>query len=291
MDRRTVLYCLTAMLTACAGGHRPLTVASKNFTEQVILGEIVAQYLEHKLGHPVSRKLNLGGTLLAHNALVSGEIDLYPEYTGTAITTILKDKSYPDHASVLARVRTLYRRNWRIEWLPPLGFDNPFAMVVREEDAVAHHLETLTAAANSSIAWRLGIGYEFLQRPDGYPALNAKYHFKYAAPPISMDLGLLYRALEQKQVNMAAGSATDGLLSARPFRVLRDDQHAFPPYQACLAVRSAAFERYPGLKPALENLSGKISTETMRRLNYQVDGEHKPVREVASAFLKSAGLL
>ncbi|MCZ2146378.1 MAG: hypothetical protein LC126_01215, partial [Bryobacterales bacterium] len=190
MDRKTVLYCLTAMLTACAGGHRPLTVASKNFTEQVILGEIVAQYLEHTLGHPVSRKLNLGGALLAHNALVSGEIDLYPEYTGTAITTILKDRFYPDPASVLARVRTLYRRKWRIEWLPPLGFDNPFAMVV-QQDAVAHHLDTLTSAANSAVSWRLAIGYEFLQRPDGYPALNAKYHLKYSAPPISMDLGLL----------------------------------------------------------------------------------------------------
>ncbi|MCC6391410.1 MAG: ABC transporter substrate-binding protein, partial [Bryobacterales bacterium] len=256
MDRKTIFYCLTALLTACAGGHRPLTVASKNFTEQVILGEIVAQYLEHTLGHPVSRKLNLGGTLLAHNALVNGEIDLYPEYTGTAITAVLKEQPSDGPAAVLARVRTLYRRQWNIEWLPPLGFDNPFAMVVREEDARGQHLETLTDAAHSGISWRLGIGYEFLQRPDGYPALNAKYHLKYGAPPISMDLGLLYQALEQKQVNMAAGSATDGLLSARPFRVLRDDRHAFPPYQACLVVRSAAFERYPGLKPALEHLSG-----------------------------------
>jgi glycine betaine/choline ABC-type transport system substrate-binding protein len=291
MDRKTFLYCLTAVLTACAGGHRPLTVASKNFTEQVILGEIVAQYLEHKLALPVIRKLNLGGTLLAHNALVSGEIDLYPEYTGTAITAVLKEHAAADPATVLARVRTLYRRKWLIEWLPPLGFDNPFAMVVREEDGVSHHLETLSDAANSGVAWRLGIGYEFLQRPDGYPALNSKYHLKYTAPPISMDLGLLYQALEQKQVNMAAGSATDGLLSVRPFRVLRDDQHAFPPYQACLAVRAQAFEKHPGLKPALEALSGKISTATMRRLNYEVDGQHTPVRDVAAAFLKSAGLL
>ena len=186
---------------------RPLTVGSKNFTEQIVLGEIVAQQLERRLGGKVDRKLDLGGTLLAQQALRNGEIDLYPEYTGTALTAVLKLAPSPDAAAVLERVRAEYRRRWRLEWLDPLGFDNTFAMVVRGPDARAQGIETLTDAARRKQGWTLGVGYEFLQRPDGLRGLLHTYRLPLAGTPKSMDLGLLYSALEQKQVDMAAANA------------------------------------------------------------------------------------
>ena len=264
---------------------RPLTVGSKNFTEQIVLGEIVAQQLERSLGAKVDRKLDLGGTLLAHQALRSGEIDLYPEYTGTALTAVLKFAPSSDPAAVLARVRAEYRRRWSLEWLDPLGFDNTFAMVVRGPDARALGIETITDAARRKQGWTLGVGYEFLQRPDGLPGLLATYHLPLAGAPSSMDLGLLYSALEQKQVDMAAANATDGMLSVLDVKVLRDDQRYFPPYQAAMIVRADSLAAHPGLRAALDQLVGKLSAATMRDLNHQVDGRHRPVAEVARDWL------
>lgn len=265
-------------------------MASKNFTEQVILGEIISQHLENRLRRPVDRKLDLGGTLLAHQALITGNIDLYPEYTGTALTAILKLPSESAPEVVLERVRMEYRNRYRVEWLDPLGFSNDFAMVVRGDDARAYGLESLSDAAHYKAGWILGVGYEFLTRPDGLPALMKTYDLRLTAAPKSMDLGLLYRALAQKQVNMAAGNSTDGLLSVLDVKVLRDDKGAFPPYQAAIAVRSEALESHSGLRKALDELSGKFSEEVMRRLNYEVDSRHRSAREVASEFLRQAGL-
>jgi osmoprotectant transport system substrate-binding protein len=264
---------------------RPLTVGSKNFTEQIVLGEILAQQLERRLGAKIDRKLDLGGTLLAHQALRNGEIDLYPEYTGTALTAVLKLPPSSDAAAVLERVRAEYRRRWRLEWLDPFGFDNTFAMVVRGPDARAQGIETLTDASRRKQGWTLGVGYEFLQRPDGLPGLLSTYHLPLAAAPKSMDLGLLYSALEQKQVDMAAANATDGMLSVLDVKVLGDDRHYFPPYQAAVIVRAEALAAYPGLRAALDQLSGKLSAVAMRDLNHQVDGKHRPVAEVARDWL------
>jgi len=254
-------------------------VGSKNFTEQVILGEIVAQQLERRLGEKVDRKLNLGGTLLAHQALVAGQIDLYPEYTGTALTAVLKLPASRGAAAVESLVRQEYRSRWNIEWLPSLGFNNTFAMVI------VNGFETLSQAAGRKTGWKLGVGYEFLTRPDGLPGLLETYHLPLDGSPLSMDLGLLYQALKQKQVDMVAGNATDGLISAMGLTMLRDDKGYFPPYEAALAVRGAALESRPGLRPALAELSGKISTEAMRKMNYEVDGQHRAVRDVARDFL------
>jgi len=275
---------LLISLLGCAHSHS-LTVGSKNFTEQIVLGEILAQQLERRLGIKVERKLDLGGTLLAQQALRSGDIDLYPEYTGTALTAVLKLPPSSDAAAVLNRVRSEYRKRWNLEWLDPLGFDNTFAMVVRGEDARAEGLETLSDAARRKRGWTLGVGYEFLQRPDGLAGLLKTYHLRLAGEPKSMDLGLLYSALEQKQVDMAAANQTDGMLSVLDVKVLQDDRHYFPPYQAAVIVREPAFAAYPGLRAALSQLSGKISAAAMRDLNHQVDGEHKPAAEVARAWL------
>lgn len=291
MDRKTILGCLSAILcaTGCSSSHR-LTVGSKNFTEQIILGEIIAQHLENRLHQPIERKLDLGGTLLAHQALVAGQIDMYPEYTGTAFTNVLKRAGENDPAAVLNQVRAAYAANFHLEWLDSLGFESSFAMTVRGEDARARHLKTLSDAAADRDGFALGAGYEFLTRPDGYAAVNQTYPIHWKAQPESMDLGLLYTALLQKKVSMVAANTTDGLLNKLDVKVLADDKHAFPPYQACIVVRSASLAADPNLRSVLLELSGKISEITMRNLNYAVDAEHRPVRDVARQFLTTAGL-
>jgi osmoprotectant transport system substrate-binding protein len=210
---------------------------------------------------------------------------MYPEYTGTAFTNVLKRSGVTDPAVVLAQVRAEYSNKFHLDWLDPLGFNNSFAMTVRGEDARARHLETLSDAARDPTGFTLGAGYEFLTRPDAYDALNRAYSIKWIASPKSMDLGLLYQALEQKQVSMAAANTTDGMLSKLDVTVLQDDKHVFPPYQGCIVVRQGALAAYPNLRAILAELSGKISDTEMRAMNYAVDGRHRPPRDVAKEFL------
>ncbi len=286
------LSCIAALaLCGCStSGPNAIRVGSKNFTEQVVLGEIIAQHLERRLHRKVERSLNLGGTLLAHQALLNKQIDLYPEYTGTALAAVLKDPIQTDPAAVLARVKSEYQRRFQIEWLDPLGIDDTFAMVVKGPEARSRHLETLTDAAKMPEPWALGVGYEFEQRADGLAALEKTYHLRWKSSPKTMDLGLLYSALDQGQVSMIAANSTDGLLSKMDLTVLRDDQHAFPPYQVGIVARQDAMEKTPGLRDALVELSGKFTNQKMQSLNYQVDGQHRPAAQVAAEFLKQAGL-
>ena len=284
-QKRTVVFGLLAscLLTSCSR-HDAIVVGSKNFTEQLILGEIAAQQLERKLHVPVDRKLNLGGTLLTHQALIHGQIDLYPEYTGTAATAVLKQKTLGDPAAAYIQVKDAYLERYHLIWLPPLGFNDTFAMVVRTRDADRLSARTLSAAA-AARSWRLGVGYEFLTRPDGLTALDRAYQPKWNGTPKTMDLGLLYQALQQNQVDMAAGNSTDGLLTEASFAVLADDRKAFPPYSACFVVRQDLLTERPDVKAALAMLSGRISDETMRDLNRRVDIGHEPVVKVAHDFL------
>jgi osmoprotectant transport system substrate-binding protein len=291
LDRTTILYFLAAfLLTGCGGARTHIVVGSKNFTEQLILGEIIAQHIEARTHQPVERKLDLGGTLLAHQALLAGDIDMYPEYTGTAFTNVLKRSGVTDPAVVLEQVRAEYSTGFHLDWMDPLGFENSFAMTVRGADARDRHLQTLSDAAADPMGFTLGAGYEFLTRPDAYGALNRAYSIKWNAAPKSMDLGLLYQALEQKQVSMAAANTTDGLLNKLDVTVLKDDKHVFPPYQACIVVRQATLAAYPNLRAILSELSGKISDTEMRNMNYAVDAQHRPARDVARDFLQHSGL-
>jgi osmoprotectant transport system substrate-binding protein len=272
------------------GAKPPIRIGSKNFTEQVVLGEIIAQHVEHRLHRSVERRLNLGGSLLAHQALLSGQIDLYPEYSGTAQAAILKDPIETDPAAVLTGVKAEYLRRFQAEWLDPLGIDDTFAMVVAGPEARARNLETLTDASKAPETWTLGVGYEFEQRADGLAALDRAYHLRWKGAPATMDLGLLYHALEQGEVTMIAANSTDGLLSQMDLRVLRDDQHAFPPYQVSIVVRQDILRETPGLREALAELSGKFTNQKMQNLNFQVDAQHRPVAQVAAEFLKQSGL-
>jgi len=287
MGRTKIIAGLTLLLAlAACSTKRSIRVGSKNFTEQVALGEIIAQHLEHRLNQKVERRLNLGGTLLAHGALLNHEIDLYPEYTGTALTAILKDAPDNDPARVLAHVQSAYADRFHVDWLDPLGIDNSFAMVVGGAAARANHWETLTDAALFPMGWSLGVGYEFQQRPDGLAALDRTYHLHWTGSPQTMDLGLLYKALEGRQVTMIAANATDGLLSKLDVKVLADDKHAFPPYQVSIAASQERLRDTPGMREALQELSGKFTNQKMQQLNYLVDGEHRPVSQVAADFLK-----
>jgi len=281
MDRAKIVACLTLLAVAGCGRPARIVVGSKNFTEQVLLGEILAQQVERRLGIPVDRRLNLGGTMLAHEALTRGDIDLYPEYTGTALTAVLKQAPVKDPGAALAAVRGAYSRQWQLAWLAPLGFNDTFAMIVKRRAGVP----SLSEAAAKQ-AWRMGVGYEFQQRSDGLDGLLKTYGLRLAAPPVTMDLGLLYAALAGGKVDMIAANSTDGLASAPDLRILDDDRRYFPPYECAVVVREQTLARYDKLRVALEELSGRISDAEMRTLNYQVDGKHRPAAEVAAEWLR-----
>jgi osmoprotectant transport system permease protein len=280
------LTCLIVTLSSCSNSDR-IVVGSKNFTEQVILGEILAQQIERKTNLPVDRKLNLGGTLICHQSLVAGQIDMYVEYTGTGLTTVLKEPPVNDPMRVYETVKAAYKTRFDVDWTEPLGFNNTFAIIIRKSDAQALNLKTISDAAPQTANWVAGFGYEFIEREDGYPGLMKTYGLRFPSPPRVMDLGLTYKAAAERQVDFIAGNSTDGLIDALGLVVLDDDKHYFPPYDAVPLVRDATVTKHPEVREALRELGGKISEEQMRRLNYAVDGEHKDVKEVVKEFLDS----
>ena len=259
-------------------------IGAKNFTEQVVLGELLAQEIEARSNLKVDRRFYLAGSYICQQALVSGHIDAYVEYTGTALTAILKQPVDRDPPRVLDTVRRLYEAKYGVSVSEPLGFENTFAMVIRGEDARRLGLETLSQAARYAPQWRLGVGYEFEQRPDGLPGLSAAYGLRFADSPRTIDLGLLYRALNARQVDMIAANSTDGPIQAFGMRVLEDDRHYFPPYQAVPLVRDEALERWPQMRAAIGALAGKVSGDDMRALNEAIDGQHRDVAEVVMEF-------
>jgi len=268
-----------AALAACGRGADVIVVGSKNFTEQRILGELLAQTVE-SVGLRAERKLDLGGTFVCDAAIRAGQIDMYVEYTGTALAAILKEKPEGmDRAQVLARVREAYAKDGLV-WTAPFGFDNTFALVVRRD---AEEVRTISDLAAHPGDWRAGFGYEFKERADGYPGLAQAYGLELAEIRI-MDLGLLYRALVDQKVDVVAGNATDGQIESLKLKVLVDDRGYFPPYEAAPVVRRVVLERYPKLAAALEGLGGRISVQGMRRMNYEVDGGHRGPSEVVREF-------
>ena len=291
-----MLLLLASLLLMAAGCRtrrgETIVVGSKNFTEQIVLAELFAQQIEAHSTLHVERRVNLGGTLLCHQALVAGKIDLYPEYTGTAFTAILKDSPLPDQtaADTFRAVRKEYLDRFDVEVLPPLGFNNTFAIVVRGDDAARLHLRKISDLAAYTPKWRAGFGYEFMERPDGYHGWVATYGLHFLGAPRILDLGLLYRALADRQVDIVAGNATDGLIAALGMVTLEDDRLYFPPYEAVPLVRRATLDKHPETGVALEELAGKISEEDMRRMNYAVDGEHRDPAEVVRAFRNAKGL-
>ena len=288
----SVLVFLFLLPVVGCGRHANLIViGSKNFTEQLLLGELFAQVIEAHTHLQVERRFYLAGTFICQQAILAGRIDIYPEYTGTALTAVLKDQPGGDKQEVYRRVKQSYEEKFGLTVGPPLGFDDTFAMVIRGDDARRLHLQTLSQAAQFTPLWRAGFGYEFMERPDGYKGLVASYGLRFAAPPRIMDLGLITRALKEHQVDIIAGNNTDGLIPALDLVALQDDHHYFPPYEAVAIMRGAMLREHPEVGAALNALAGKISDEDMRRLNYSVDGQHRDPTAVVKEFLQQRGLV
>src|SRR5438105_2300777 len=293
---RHSLYIITCILFALLNACGPprsdrVVIGCKDFTEQLILGEMLAQQIENKTHLAVERRFYLAGSYIAHQAILGGRIDIYPEYTGTALTAILKESPARDRGGVYRTVKDDYARRFNLVVGPPLGFDDTFAIIVRGEDARRLHLKTISQAAQYTPQWRAGFGFEFMERPDGYQGLVKTYGLKFAEPPRIMALGLLTRALKERQVDLIAGNNTDGLIPALDLTVLEDDRHYFPPYEGVAIMRQGLLKAHPEVGVALNSLAGAMSDQDLRRLNYAVDGEHKDVAVVVRDFLRERKLI
>jgi glycine betaine/choline ABC-type transport system substrate-binding protein len=286
-----LLTSLILLATSCAPSHSDrVVIGSKNFTESLILGELMAQQIEAHTSLKVERRFYLAGTYICHQAVLAGRIDIYPEYTGTALSAILKQEAGGDRAAVYQRVKNAYER-LGLTLGPGFGFNDTFAMEIRGEDARRLQIKTLSEAAAFARQWRAGFGYEFMERADGYQGLAATYGLHFATQPRVMDLGLLARALRDHQIDLAAGNTTDGLIPALDLFVLKDDRQYFPPYEAVPVIREQTLRQHPEVSEALAALAGKISDQEMQNLNYAVDGQRRDVKDVVREFLQRKGLV
>jgi len=294
LPKIALLSLLLSIISCAPPRSSRVTIGAKNFTEQVVLGELLAQEIEEVTGQQVARRFYLAGSYICQQALVSGRIDAYVEYTGTALTAILKQPLPPvgqrGQVKVFEKVRSLYEQRYRVRVEPSLGFEDTFAMVVRGADAQRLGLRTISDAVPHSAQMRLGVGYEFEERPDGLRGLESTYGLKFADDPRLMDLGLLYRALSNNQVDMVAGNSTDGPIRALGFVALEDDKRYFPPYEAVPLVREDSLKRHPGIQVAMDKLAGKLSADEVRGMNDAVDGQHRDVAEVVREFRRAKGL-
>ena len=275
-----------ALLAIVLGWHQlappgpagSVVIGAKGFTEQQLLGELLAQEIEEHTSLQVRREFSLGSTFLCHEAVRQGRVDGYVEYTGTAWSAILKQPSGPgasDRASLWNRARRLYAERYGLRMFPSLGFENTFAILIRQAQGQQLGLRTISQAVQPARRWRAAFGYEFLNRGDGYPGLASRYGLRFAAPPTAMDLGLTYRALADGRVDLIAGDSTSGLIPALKLQVLLDDRNYFPSYDAVPVFNAASLERHPELVPVLENLAGRLSAVTMQQLNAAVDLDHQ----------------
>jgi osmoprotectant transport system substrate-binding protein len=280
------------MAVSCSPSHSDrIVVGSKNFTESFILAELIAQQIEAHTNLKVERRFYLAGTYICQQAILSGRIDIYPEYTGTALTVILKQPVGRDKMEVYQRVKHEYQNLFKLTLGPTFGFDDTFAMEIRGEDARRLNIHTLSQAAAFTPQWRAGFGYEFMERPDGYHGLVETYGLRFAEQPRIMDLGLLARALKDRQIDFAAGNATDGLIPAFDLVALEDDRHYFPPYEAVPVIREQTIQQHPEVVSVLAALEGKISNVQMQQMNYSVDRQHREARDVVREFLQGKQLV
>lgn len=286
MRRILLALALLVLATSCTR-KQTIVVGSKNFTESVLLGEIIAQRLEGA-GCTVDRKLDLGGTLVCDKAIVSGDLDVYPEYSGTALTAILKRPISADRDAVMRDVQSEYAKRG-LQWGPPLGFENTFAIIVRRADAEQRGLRRISDLTNVADTFRPGFGYEFVERPDGWTGLQKHYGLRLATPPKTMDLGLTYRAVAANSIDVIAGNSTDGLIDALGLVVLEDDRHFFPPYDTVVVSRTDIAQKCAAAPAALQSLADAFDEPAMRRLNYAIDGKKRGHVEVAREALASLG--
>ncbi len=261
-----------------------IVIGSKDFTEQVILGEMLAQLIEQNTALKVQRKLNLGDTLVCETAMRAGDLDLYVEYTGTALTAVFKQPVLLDSNEVNTRVAASYAATGRT-MLSPLGFNNTYVILVRGDDARRLNLKTISDAAKQTTNWQAGFGSAFLDREDGYKGLVQAYGLKFASAPLAMNLSLTYRALAERQVDLISGDATNGLIAKLDLFALEDDRRYFPPYHAVPIVRTETLSRHPELRELIERLAGKVTDQEMRQMNYEADVERRDPSLIVKDFL------
>ncbi|MGI8826647.1 MAG: glycine betaine ABC transporter substrate-binding protein [Chloroflexota bacterium] len=267
-----------------------ITIGSKNFTEQLLVGNMEADLLQ-AAGYPVVRKLNLAGTAVCQAALVRGDIDTYVEYTGTGLTTILKLPTINNPAKVYKVVKKQYAKQYHLEWLKTWGFNDTYAMIMTKAEATKYNVKTLSDLAKVSSSLVIGGTQEFLARPDdGLPGMSKAYNMSFKDQK-GLDPGLLYQALTSGQVDVASGFSTDGQISADHLVVIKDNKRYFPPYYAAPVVRQQTLKKSPGIAKILNKLAGKLSNKEMAKLNYAVEGSKKDPAAVAKAFLKQIHLI
>jgi len=281
MRRLLLLIAVVTFFTSCRAPKPQIVIGSKFFTEQVVLAELLAQHIEARTGIHVE---------LVHKAMQAGQVDLYIEYTGTALNAVLNEKPTGDSAAVYQRVKQLYGQRFNFEVTEPLGFENTFAMVIRGEDAQSLHLRRMADLVAVAPKWRIGVGFEFLERSDGFRGWSERYGLHFAQQPSVMDLGLIYRALQDHKVDIVAGNSTDGVIDSLQLVILEDDRHYFPPYDAVPIVRRGTLEQFPNLRGILTELGGKVTEQDMRHLNYLVDGEQRDVAAVVREYRQAHNL-
>ena len=283
--------CLYAVFMVFKRTKNSIRIGSKNFTEQILLGEMVAHIIENHIDVPVKKKFNLGGTFVCFNALKSNELDIYVEYTGTGLTAILKEEAKSDPDSVYAIVKEKFKNKWKLIWLKPLGFNNTYTLTMRTEQADNLGITKISDLNNYTQALIPGFNHEFLERPDGYQGLIKHYGFEFSKKLKEMDTGLMYKAIAGKKVDVICGFATDGRIAAFNLVKLEDDKHFFPPYYAAPLVRADILIKYPQISYFLNQLNNQISNEEMAEMNFRVDEKGEKPKNVAVEFLKERDLL
>jgi len=284
------LVIISALISGCGKSSGTVVIGSKNFTEQIIMGNMLATLIEKNTDLKVDRKLNLGGTDVAFNALKSGDIDMYVEYTGTGLVNILKKPSQNNPDAVYSEVKKDFKEKYNLDWLEPIGFNNTYTLAISPSVEEKYHPKTISDLKKISSNLVLGSTMEFTERPDGYPGLKKTYDIEFKSVK-GMDSGLRYPAIEKGDVDVIDAFSTDGMLEAYNLTVLKDDKNFFPPYYAAPLVRDDTLKKYPELKVVLNKLAGQIDDETMRQLNYKVDKLGEDPKTVADDFLKSKGLI
>ena len=281
---------LSMTLSGCSGGDK-ITIGSKDFSENIILGEMFAQLIENRTELDVNRKLNLGGTFVCFEAVKKGEIDLYTEYTGTGLSAILEREVIYDPDEAYRVVSEEFDKQFGVTWLEPLGLNNTYAIAVSNEVYEEYGIETYSDLAKVSNNLVFGGGYEFHNRQDGFEGLVDLYGMEFKGEPVKMEISLKYQAIGNGDIDVTDAFATDGPIRKYNLKVLEDDKGFFPPYYASAIIKNETMEKYPELEGLLNELGGQIDDPTMIELNYLVDVEGKSIESVAEDFLKSKGLI
>jgi osmoprotectant transport system substrate-binding protein len=278
-------------ICGCQSSTKTITVGSKNFTEQIILGEIISQLVENQTDITVKRKFNLGGTFVCFTALKQGDIDIYPEYTGTGLTAILKREVVNDKNRVFDIVKDEFKKQFDLVWLKPLGLNNTYTITMRTTHSEELSIERISDLVKHQDVLRSGFTSEFLERSDGFEGLRKKYGIQFKIRPKELDPGLMYKAIQEKQIDVICGFATDGRIPAYNLKILQDDNNFFPPYYAAPLIRQKTIDAFPELTTVINRLSGSITDLEMSEMNFSVDQGGKKVQSVARNFLKKMNLL